>query len=98
MGGVGGLICFALLVTWALSECTRIWLVSVVACVFSWMKWNLSNFGPSVYVDVDAMRVYVVDTDDHVLSCLGGVFFLAFCGGPTGRVLVWCFLLVCFWR
>jgi hypothetical protein len=50
----------------------------------------------SFYVAVDAMRVCVVDADDHVSSCLGGVFLLAFVGGLTGRVLVSCSLLVCF--
>jgi hypothetical protein len=33
------------------------------------------------YVDIDVMREYAVDADCHVLSCFGGLFFLAFCGG-----------------
>jgi hypothetical protein len=47
----------------------------------------------SFYADVDVTRVYVVGADDHVSSCLGGLFFLAFCGGLTGRVPI-CYSLL----
>jgi hypothetical protein len=44
---------------------------------------------PSSYVDVDAMRVYAL----LVSSSLGGLFFLAFCDGFTGRVPI-CYSLL----
>jgi hypothetical protein len=51
------------------------------------MKSDVSNFG-TFYVDIDVMRVYVVGADVHVSSCIGGLLFLEFCGGLTGRVLI----------
>jgi hypothetical protein len=46
-----------------------------------------------IYVDIDVMRVYGVGSDGHISSCLGGLVFLAFCGGLTGHVLMCCSLL-----
>jgi hypothetical protein len=34
---------FILIGTWVLSECML--LVSIVVCVFYWLKWDVSNFG-----------------------------------------------------
>jgi uncharacterized membrane protein YdcZ (DUF606 family) len=50
----------------------------------------------SFYVGTDVMGVYVVGADGHVSSCLGGSFFLEFCCGLIGRVLIFCSLLVSF--
>jgi hypothetical protein len=44
------------------------------------------------YVDTDVMRVYVVDADCHMLSCSGGLFFVAFSGGS---LIVFLFALLC---
>jgi hypothetical protein len=48
----------------------------------------------SFYVSTDVMWVYTVGADGQVLSCLGGLFFVAFCCGRNGHALIFCCLLV----
>jgi hypothetical protein len=59
-------------------------LVSTVVCVLL-VEMGCFKFW-SFNVDVDVMRVYLVGADGHMSSCLGDLFFSAFCGGLTGRV------------
>jgi hypothetical protein len=42
-------------------------LMSMVVYVFQWMKWDVSIFGPFIYMCTDVMRVYVA-ADGHVSS------------------------------
>jgi hypothetical protein len=48
------------------------------------------------YLDIDVMQVYAVGADGHMSSSLGGLLFLAFCLGLTGRVRICCSLLISF--
>jgi hypothetical protein len=92
--------CFALSSLWRRGCC-------LTACC--WCQWSrvcvsMDEMGCfefcSFYVDTDVMRVYeyVVGADGHVSSSLGGLSFLAFFGGLTGRVLICCSLLASFKR
>jgi hypothetical protein len=49
-----------------------------------------------LYLVIDVMWVYIVGADSRVLSHLGGLFFLEFCCGLGGHVLIFCSLLVAF--
>jgi hypothetical protein len=46
----------------------------------------------SFYAHTDVMHAYVFDARGHVLSCVGGLFFLAFCGGSP---IVFLFAVLC---
>jgi hypothetical protein len=84
---------FVLIGTWLLFECVL--LVTVGACVF--IMDEIGCFESLVlHIGADVIRVYVVDADGHVSSCLCGLYFLAICGGLTGSVLICCSLLISF--
>jgi hypothetical protein len=61
---------YLLMGTWVLSECVL--LVSVVVRVFQWMKRDVSNSGPVMWIMM-LWGYTLFCANGHVSSCLGGV-------------------------